>query len=139
MEITANAVQLVEPNQNILFTETAVCGNRCMTHREGSGLVSLRGLTNQCAARFRAIFSGNIAVPTGGTAEEISVAIAINGEPVQSTRMRVTPAAVENYFNVSAPIDISVQRGCCVQVSVENISGQSINVQNANLITERKS
>lgn len=139
MEITANAIQLVESNQNILFTETAVCGNRCMSHREGSGLVTFRGLTNQCTARFRAIFSGNIAIPTGGTVGEISLAIAINGEPVQSTRMRVTPAAVDNYFNVSAPIDVPVQRGCCVQVSVENISGQSINVQNANLITERKS
>ena len=139
MQITANAIQVVEPNQNILFTETPVCGNRCMSHREGSGLVSLRGLTNQCYARYRVTFSGNIAVPTGGTAEEISVAIAIDGEAVQSTRMRVTPAAADNYFNVSAPVDIPVQRGCCVQASVENLSTQNINVQNANMIIERKS
>lgn len=138
MEITANTIQLVEQNQNILFTETAVCGNGCIRHREGSGLVSVMGHTNQCRARYRAFFSGNIAVPTGGTVGEISLAIALNGEPVQSTRMRVTPAAVDNYFNVSSKIDIDVPQGCCTQISVQNISTQPINVQNANLIVERK-
>lgn len=138
MEITANAIQTVAQNQSVLFTETPVKGNRCISHREGSGLVNVRGLTEQCFARYRAIFSGNIAVPTGGTAGEISLAIALDGEPAQSTRMRVTPGAVNAYFNVSTPIDVCVQRGCCVQVSVENTSTQPILVQNANLVVERK-
>ena len=137
MEITANALQTVEANQNVLFTETAVCGNNSIVHREGSGLVTLRGITNQCRARFKVFFSGNIAVPTGGTAEAISLAIAVDGEPVATTTMIVTPAAVEEFFNVSSAVFLNVPAGCCSQVGVRNTSDQAINVQNANLIVER--
>lgn len=139
MEITANVIQLVEQNQNVLFTETAVKSCKpCIRHREGSGIVTLRGITNQCNARFLVSFSGNIAIPTGGTVGEISLAIAIDGEPLQSARMRVTPAAVDNYFNVSTQVFVDVPRGCCVSVAVENTSTQAINVQNANLIATRE-
>ena len=88
-EYTAIAEQTVAANQNILLTETPVCGNApCIVHREGSGLVTLRGITKgQCRARFKVTFGGNIAIPTGGTVEAISVAIAINGEAVNSTIM----------------------------------------------------
>lgn len=137
MEITASAIQTVAVNQNVLFTETAVCGNCSIMHREGSGLVTLRGLTQQCRARFRVTFGGNIAVPDGQTAGPISVAIAVNGEPVQSTNAIVTPAAVDQYFNVSSVIFLDVPAGCCSQISVENTSTIPINVQNANLIVER--
>ena len=82
-EYTANAIQTVGVNQNVLLTDTPVCGNCSIIHRDGSGLVTLRGITNQCRARFRAYFNGNIAIPTeGGTVDPISVSIAINGEPV---------------------------------------------------------
>lgn len=138
MEITANAIQTVGQNQNVLFTETAVCGNRCIRHREGSGLALLMGNTNQCKARYRVFFSGNIAIPTGGTVGEISLAIALDGEPVQTSRMRVTPAAVNNYFNVSSEIYVDVPKGCCIQVAVENVSTQPILVQNANMIVTRE-
>ncbi len=139
MEIVSNPIQLVEQGQNVQFTETAVRSCKpCVKHREGSGIVTLRGLTNQCNARFRVGFSGNIAIPTGGTVGEISLAVAIEGEPLQSTRMRVTPAAVDNYFNVSAQADICVPRGCCASVAVENTSGVPVNVQNANLIVTRE-
>ena len=100
MELTANALQTVEANQNVLLTDTVVCGNCSILHRDGSGLVTLRGITNQCRARFKATFGANIAIPTGGTVEAISIAIAINGEPVASTTMIVTPAAVEEFSNV---------------------------------------
>lgn len=137
MEITANALQVVEANQNVIFTETAVCGSNSIIHREGSGLVSLRGITNQCRARFKVFFSGNIAVPTGETVGPISLAIAVNGEGVGPTTMIVTPAAVEQFFNVASAIYLDVPCGCCSQVSVKNISDIPVNVQNANLIVER--
>lgn len=137
MEITANALQVVEANQNVIFTETAVCGSNSIIHREGSGLVSLRGITNQCRARFKVFFSGNIAVPTGETVGPISLAIAMNGEGVGPTTMIVTPAAVEQFFNVASAIYLDVPCGCCSQVSVKNISDIPVNVQNANLIVER--
>ena len=137
MEITANALQVVEVNQNIIFTDTAVCGSNSIIHREGSGLTTLRGLTNQCRARFRVFFSGNIAIPTGGTVGPISVAISVNGEAVGPTTMIVTPAAVEQFFNVASAIYLDVPCGCCSQVSVKNLGTEAINVQNANLIIER--
>lgn len=137
MEIVANALQTIEANQNVIFTDTAVCGNSSIIHREGSGLVSLRGLTNQCRARFKVFFSGNIAIPTGGTVGAISIAISVNGEPVGSTTMIQTPAAVEQFANVASAVYLDIPSGCCSQVSVRNTSTQAIEVQNANLIVER--
>lgn len=138
MEITANAIQTVQPNQAVLFTSTAIPGNLSMIHREGSGLVGLRGLTNgQRRARFLVRFGGNIAVPTEQTVGPITLAIAINGEAVQTSSMISTPAAVDSYNNVNAALHIDVPIGCCNEISVKNISTIPINVQNANLIVER--
>lgn len=137
MEITANAIQTVASNANVLFTDTVVCGNCAITHRDGSGLVTLRGLTNQCRARFRVSFGGNIAIPTGGTVGPISLAIAIDGEAVATTTMISTPAAVEEYQNVFSAIFLDIPRGCCSQISVKNISDEDIEIRNANLIIER--
>lgn len=138
MEITANVLQVVPVNQNIQFTDTVTCGNCSIVHRDGSGIITLRGITNcQSRARFKVSFGGNISIPTGGTVEAISLAIAIEGEAIGTTTMIVTPAAVEEFFNVFNAIFIDVPRDCCVSVSVRNVSTQSINVQNANLIVER--
>ena len=137
MEITANALQTVAENQNVLFTDTVVCGNCSILHRNGSGLVTLRGITNQCRARFKVTFGANIAIPTGGTVEAISIALATNGEPVASTTMIVTPAAVEEFSNVFSAIYLDIPANCCSQISVKNISTQAIEIQNANLIVER--
>lgn len=137
MEITANALQTVLANQNVVFTDNVVCGSSSIMHRTDSGLITLRGLTNQCRARFRATFGANIAIPTGGTVGTISLAISLEGEPIDSTTMIVTPAAVEEFFNVSSSIFIDVPRGCCVSIGIKNTSTQPILVQNANLIVER--
>lgn len=137
MEITANAIQTVPAGANVIFTDTVICGNCSIMHREGSGLVTLRGLTNQCRARFRVSFGGNIALPADGTVGPISLAIAVNGEPVATTTMISTPAAVEEFNNVFSAIFLDVPKGCCSQISVRNISDQPIDVQNANLIVER--
>ena len=83
-------------------------------------------------------FSANIAVPAGGTAGEISLAIAISGEPVLSSQMRSTPAAVSQYNNVSAGIYVDVAAGCCVDIAVENTSTQAIDVANANIVVTRE-
>lgn len=137
MEITANAVQTVLTNQNVLFTDDVVCGGGSIVHRTGSGLVTLRGITNQCRARFRVSFGANMAIPTGGTVGPISLAISLEGEPIGPTTMTITPVAVENFFNVSTDVFIDVPRGCCMTIGVRNINDQSILVQNANLIVER--
>jgi hypothetical protein len=137
MELTANTLQTVEANQNVLFTDEVVSGSCSILHRDGSGQVTLRGITNQCRARFKAFFSGNIAIPAGGTVEAISLALAINGEAVESTTMIQTPAAVSEFANVASAVYLDVPAGCCVTISVRNTSAQAIDVQNANLIVER--
>ena len=137
MELIANALQTVETTANVQFTDEVVSGCNSILHRAGSGLVTLRGITNQCRARFKAFFSGNIALPADGTVEAISLALAINGEAVASTTMIQTPAAVEEFANVASAVYIDVPAGCCVTISVRNTSAQAIDVQNANLIIER--
>ena len=137
MEIIANALQTVPANQNVYFTDTVICGGCSVTHRDDSGLITLRGMTNQCRARYKVSFGANIGLPADGTAGPISLAIAIDGEPVRATTMTVTPAAVEEFFNVFSAIYIDVPRGCCVTVSVQNISEVDVDVINANLIIDR--
>lgn len=137
MEITANAIQTISSLGNVAFTDVAVPGSCSIMHREGSGLVNLKGLTCQCRARYKVSFGGNIAVPSDGTAGPISLAISVEGEPVATTTMISTPSAVSEYNNVYSSIFLDVPKGCCYSVSVKNISDQSIDVQNANLIVER--
>lgn len=136
-EFTNASTALVAAGQNVPLTETAVAGNCNIVHREGAGIVTLRGLTNQCRARYRVSFGANIAIPTGGTVEAITVALAVNGEPLVSATAIVTPAAVGDYGNVFVSANVDVPRGCCLTVAAKNTSGQAINVANANMIVER--
>ena len=136
-EFTNVAVQNVAPNANVVFTETPFgCNKHCVNHREGSGIFNLRNANGQCRTVYKVSFGANIAIPTGGTVEAISIALAIEGEALGASTAIVTPAAVENYFNVFVEAYIPVDCRCCVTVTVKNISTQAINVQNANLIIE---
>lgn len=138
MELVSNAVQTVAANQNVVFTDTVIKGNCSIIHREGSGLIILRGITDQCRARYRASFGANVAIPTGGTVGPITLALSINNEAVVSTTMISTPAAVEEYNNVFSSIFLDIPKGCCYNLSVQNLTeDQEIEVQNANLIIER--
>lgn len=139
-EFTYNPIQLVESNQAAIMNTSIGCPKGYVFHRNESGIVILRGIVNNACssfARYQVTAVGNIAVPTGGTVGEISVALAIDGEPIQPSRARVTPAAVENYFNVTSTSFITVPRGCCFSVTLENTSDQSINLQNLNMTVIR--
>ena len=137
MEIIANAVQTVAANQNVYFTDTVACGGCSIVHREGSGLVTLRGLTNQCRARYKVTFNANVAIPTGGTVGPISLAVAAEGEPLVYSTMISTPTAVENFNNIGTTVVIDVPRGCCYSIAIRNIGTDPIVAENANLIVER--
>lgn len=143
-EYVYNPIQLVQPNQPVILDASIPCNRGYVFHREGSGIVTLRGIVNNsCAnfARYQVTFNGNIAVPTGGTVGPIAIALAIDGEPILTSRAIVTPAAVDEYFNVTSTAIITVPKGCCFNVSVENVSfgatPTAINVQNANLVISR--
>lgn len=130
-------VQQIAANANAVFSETPVAGSNCIVHREGSGITTLRGITSQCRARYLVTFNGNIAIPTGGTVGPISIAIALEGEPLGSATATVTPAAVGDEFNVSMSAYVDVPKGCCVTVSVKNVNAQTIELQNASMIVTR--
>ena len=94
-EFVENAVQLVEPGQNIILETAIPCNKGYVYHRNQSGIVILRGIVNcpnACFARYQVTFNGNIALPDGAEVGPISIAIAIDGEPVQTSRAIVTPA-----------------------------------------------
>lgn len=154
-EYVYNPVQRVESNQNVLLQDTIPCNRGYVIHRNGSGILTLRGIVNGgtcCFARYQVTFNGNIAVPSDGTVGPISVSLAIDGEPIQTSRAVVTPAAVatdpptsENFFNVTSTAIITVPRGCCYTIAVENTSSgltatdpaPAILVQNANVTVAR--
>ena len=154
-EFAYNPIQLVEPNQNVILDTVIPCNKGYVFHRDQSGIVILRGIVNcpqACFARYQVTFNGNIALPDGAEVGPISVALAIDGEPVQTSRAIVTPAATaddpptaNNFFNVTSTAIISVPRGCCFTVAVENTSGPleaggvapQILVQNANMTVAR--
>ena len=147
-EYSANAIQNVLANQPVIFTESPVpCNRGLIFHRDESGIFRLANTTNNlwtgcgCGCYqmpesiYQVSFSGNIAIPTGGTVEAISLAIAIDGEIDPSSTMIVTPAADDEYQNISTSIMVAVPAICrCSAVSVRNTSNQAVNVQNANII-----
>lgn len=146
-EYLANVTQLVELNQPIVFSASIPCPQGNVVHEDETGIFILRGNSTGCFARYQVTFNGNIAVPEGGTAGPIAVAIAANGEPRITSRAIVTPAAVEEYNNVTSTAIITVPRGCCYSLSVRAVSGlvddaagtpaPSINVTNSNLVITR--
>lgn len=146
-EYVYNPVQLVQPNQPVLLTDSIPCNKGYIYHRNMSGIVTLRGIVNNrcaCFARYNVEFTGNISIPEGGTVSPISVALAIDGEPILTSRAIITPAAADDYGNVTSTAIITVPKGCCFNVSVENTSeaptggtAPAINVQNANLTVSR--
>ena len=138
-EYSAVAVQTVAVDDNILFDNgSRACRKGFVQHRDDSGIFFLKGATNGCRAVYRVTFNGNIAIATGGTVEPISVALTINGEQLGNALATVTPTVAEAFFNVSITTFIEIPCGCCVTVSVENVSDTTdIDLTNGNIIFDR--
>ena len=146
-EYSANALQTVNPGETIIFTESPVpCTRGFVRHRDDTGSFLLSGwvppyygcnCNRPKSANYLVDFGANIAVPTGETVGPVSVSLAIDGNTVAISTMTVTPAAVEQYFNVSRATNAQIWRGCCETISVRNTSNIPILVQNANIIITR--
>ena len=156
-EFVYNDRQIVNANQPVVLRTSIPCNKGYVFHRNESGIITLRGIVNNvnaCFARYQVTFNGNIAIPEGGTAPAaISVALALDGEPILTSKAIATPAAAAeavpsnvNFFNVTSTAIITVPKGCCFNVSVENTSesatpatvpSPAIVVQNANLTVTR--
>jgi len=146
-EYLANTIQEVGLNQPVIFTASIPCTRGYVYHEDETGIFILRGITNgQCFATYRLSFNANIAIPTDGTVGPIAVAITVNGEPRPTSRAIITPAAVDQYGNVTSTAIIKVPRGCCFSIAVESVSASNdptvtpapvIEVQNANFVIDR--
>jgi len=146
-EYLANAVQNVALSGPIIFTASIPCRKGYVYHEDETGIFILRGITDNCFARYQVTFNGNIAIPTDGAITPVAVAIAVNGEPRLTSRAIYTPAAVDEYGNVTSTAIITVPRGCCFSLSVEYVDATvddpattptpTIEVQNANLVITR--
>ena len=145
-EYLANAEQLVNLNAPVIFTASIPCRRGYVYHEDETGIFILRGITSNCFATYQVTFNGNIAIPDGGTVTPIAIAITVNGEPRLTSRAIFTPAAAEDYGNVTSTAIIKVPRGCCFSLSVEAVPATSdatvtpapvISVQNANFVVNR--
>lgn len=146
-EWSFSAQQVVNPGETIIFTENPVpCTRGLIRHRDDTGSFLLKGYVprqygcpcrRQQSANYLVDFGANIAIPTGGTVGAISVAITIDGSTIPASTMTVTPAAVEQFFNVNRAINAGIFAGCCESIAVRNTSDQPILVQNANIIISR--
>lgn len=146
-EYLANPVQTVALNAPVLFNASIPCNKGYVYHEDETGVFILRGITNNCFARYQVTFNGNIAIPEGGEVTPIAVSIAVSGEPRLTSRAIFTPAAVDEYGNVTSTALITVPKGCCFSLSVEYVDATTddatvtptplINVQNANLVINR--
>ena len=149
-EFLKNETQEVALNAPILFDTSIPCNRGNVYHEGNTGNFILRGAnTNNpcnCFAQYQVTFNGNIAIPEGGTVGPVAVAIAVNGEPRLTSRAIFTPAAVEEFSNVTSTAIIKVPRCCCFSLSVDAVPATTdptvtpapvIEVQNANLTITR--
>ena len=148
-EWTSVAVQTVNPGEAIVFTDNpGRCYRGLILHRNDSGLFLIKGINNgyirrwcpcmgQPSVDYMVDFGANIAVPTGETVGPISVAFELEGATLTGTTMTVTPAAVEEFFNVARATNGPIWLGCCESFSIRNVSEIPILVQNANLVITR--
>lgn len=148
-EFLYNEVQAVSLNAPVLLRTSIPCNRGYVYHESETGNFILRGAVNNpcaCYAQYQVTFNGNIAIPEGGAVTPIAVAITVNGEPRLTSRAILTPAAVDEYGNVTSTAIIKVPKGCCFSLSVDAVPASAdptvtpapvINVQNANLTIAR--
>lgn len=124
--LSRDAVETVALNSAIPFIDSIPCNRGYVLHQSGSGIFILRGIVNNpraCFARYNVEFTGNIAIPEDGEVTPIATAIVVNLEAREGSKSIFTPAAVDEYGNVTSRATIDVPRGCCFMVSVEYVNG----------------
>ena len=112
-EFLRNEVQNVSLNAPILLDASIPCNKGYIIHENDTGNFILRGAVNNpsaCYAQYQVTFNGNIAIPTGGTETPIAIALTVNGEPRLTSRAIYSPAAVDEYGNVTSTAIISVPK-----------------------------
>ena len=146
-EYVANAAQAVALNSPVLFNASIPCTKGCVFHEDETGIFTLKGVTNNCFARYQVTYNGNISIPEGGAVTPIALAISVNGEARPTSEAIFTPQAVNELGNVTSTCIVTVPRGCCFSLAVRYVDATvadaavtptpTINVQNSNLVINR--
>ena len=140
-EYVAVSAQQVALNNPVVFMASIPCRKGYVYHEDETGIFILRGACqNSCFARYEVTFNGNIAIPDGGTVAPIAIAITQNGETITASLAIYTPAATDEFGNVTSTATITVPRGCCFTVAVRHVIADpaavevpAITVQNSSL------
>ncbi len=140
------APQTVALNDALVFTASIPCTKGYVYHEDGTGNFTLRGVTNNCFARYQLVWNGNVQIPEGGTATPIGITLSVNGEARPSSLAIASPTIAESYTNLTSTCIVTVPRGCCFNVAVRYVSGvtdgtttptPAIEVANSNLTISR--
>ena len=124
--LTRDTVETVALNAPVQFLDSIPCNRGYVFHQNGTGIFTLRGIVNNptcCFARYVVEFTGNISIPEGGAVTPIATAIVVSGEERTGSRSIFTPAAVDEYGNVTSRATVDVPRGCCFTVAAEYVNG----------------
>lgn len=146
-EYLYNETQSIALNGPVLLNNSIPCNKGNVFHEDGTGILILRGNTNNCFARYQLVFNANVAVPEAGAVTAIGIAIAVNGEPRPSSTAIFTPQAVNEFGNLTSTCIVTVPRGCCFSVSVRYVDATvndaavtptpTIEIANSNLVVSR--
>ena len=118
--------QVLQAGQAAILQNVRPCMHcpQYVIHENLTPNINVRGITRTpCSeALYRVSFSGNIAIPGGGTAGEIQLAFFVDGAIRPLTIASATPAAAGQYWHVSGEDIIGVPMGCCPVIYVANAS-----------------
>lgn len=133
IEVSNLAAQTLQPGQAITFNNVIHHTGSCECFsRQLPTSVKLKG--PRCA-QYQVDFNGNVSGAAGGV---LQLAIAIGGQPLVETEMRVTPTGDPNSYNVSAGTYIVMDCMDLDRVSVVNMGTVAIGLApNANLRIRR--
>lgn len=135
--------QTVQPNQPVIFLDGPCPCNQGLIYKRTGGTFLLasdapnNGCSCGCGCRriyttnYPVSFHGNIQVPEGGTVEQISLALSVDGVIDPESVMLYNPTEAEVPGNVGTGIIIPVPNLCgCESVALINTSPQEITLLN---------
>ena len=149
-EFLYNDIQEVALYSPVIFRASIPCTKGLIIHEDETGNFILRGVnTGSCCnqyTHYQVVANLNAALPEGADVVPIAIALTVNGEPRYVSRAIYTPAAAEEYGNLTSTAIIKVPRCCCFSLGVEAVPATTdptvtpapiIEVQNANLTIAR--
>lgn len=138
-KFTYTALQTIPGGGNALLTDTdRRCGKCRSAGLTDTGVIRLLGAASQPCARYGVRFGANVAIPAGGTAGPITIALVVDGVVLPSSIAIVTPAAAGDFWHIAIDDTVDVPYHSSSQIAVRNNGTDDIEMQNAILIVNRE-